>query len=154
MYVCVCANIQIRPSESTFVGGVYMVSGLTTLLCTTNKEAHPWERLILPLPEVISCLKFFVRGGTRSLPFPHGYGHGYCHCSGFAYAVISRRYCFTADFLEFWLLQSICLFFHHVPRVTDAEAVTQMCLLGLGFPGLFLSALCPVVVFCDCLRLL
>lgn len=33
-----------------------MASELATLYWTTNKEAHPWVMLILPLPAVLSCL--------------------------------------------------------------------------------------------------
>lgn len=46
MYIC-AKYAKIQLSESGFVDGVYMVSGLTTLHWKCNRGSQTWERLIL-----------------------------------------------------------------------------------------------------------
>lgn len=50
-----------------------MVSGMTSLHWTTNKEAHLWDRLILPLQATIGCPWFFVWRWELTACFLSGY---------------------------------------------------------------------------------
>lgn len=59
MYIYIIMYVQINTNTTCWVHLVaitYIVSGLTVTHRTTDKEACPWERLVLLLPEVLSCL--------------------------------------------------------------------------------------------------
>ena len=55
-------NRLLSEDSYIFVVCVHMVSMLTTLIWTTNRETHSWVRLILLLPRVINSLQFLSRG--------------------------------------------------------------------------------------------
>lgn len=61
MYVYAHAHTQEHSTENIFAVHVYMVSRLTTLYWTTNKEAYP-QKLIF-LPEVNVACNTLLRNG-------------------------------------------------------------------------------------------
>lgn len=114
---------------------------------TSNKGAHPWERLMFPPPAVTVACNSLSRGGvlwdflsstlTRLLILPVLFLQPFLGAE------------FIADFLVFRLFPFSRPTFHVVPWAIDAGTVMWIS-IGTGLPAIHLcSAICPVVVFCN-----
>lgn len=86
-------------------------------------------------------------------PF-HVHIYWYSHCSGLAYAAISRRDCLTAGFPVLWLFQCFCSLFCDVPWAQIQELWCRCSHWDRILQDLLVSALCPAMVFCGGLHLL
>ena len=80
-----------------------MVSGLTILHWTAHKEGSSLRQAYsFPSSQKLSVIFCLGVGPCKNFHLPHLHVHQHCQCS-LVCTGISRRDCFTPDFLAFWL---------------------------------------------------
>lgn len=103
MCVCIIRYEPIQPDESIYCCLDAYDFGDATWYWIHNYRVYSWERLILLLSMVISCLEFCLgMEPHETSPFPACMSYWYCQSVGFVEAAVLLRYreCTLLSFLK------------------------------------------------------